>query len=230
MNPRPPWLAAWLFPGVILLSVAVHGAALLFGRIDENRPGILPDLPAEIIAVMVVEPVPLIETPPPPEPPPVPIEPEQPPPELLPPEPPPVEQVITTAEPEPVRPVATPPPVPKPKPRPTAAPKPKKAAPAAQPPASRTTVKARPDYSHNPPPRYPEMARRKGWEGSVMVRAHVSAAGRVTSVSLQRGSSYGVLNQAALAAVKSWRFRPGSIGGQAADTIVEVPVNFSLRR
>jgi protein TonB len=91
-------------------------------------------------------------------------------------------------------------------------------------------VKARPDTAHNPPPRYPEMARRNGWEGRVMVRAHVSAAGRVTAVSLHQGCAYGVLNQAALAAVRTWRFRPGTIGGQAADSVVEVPVNFSLRR
>jgi protein TonB len=223
--------AAWVFPGVILLSVGVHGAALLFGRIRDDRPAVQPDRPAEVIAVMVVEPAPPVETPPPPEPPPpVPVEPEPLPPEPLPPEPPPVEQILTAPEPEPVRPVATPPPAPKPKPRPAAEPKPEKPPPAPRPPATRTIVKAKPDYAHNPPPRYPEMARRQGWEGVVMVRAHVSAAGRVTSVSLHRGCNYGVLNQAALSAVKSWRFRPGSIGGQAADTVVEVPVNFSLRR
>lgn len=220
--------AAWIFPGVILLSLGVHGAALVFGRIRDERPVVLQDVPAEVIAVMVVEPAPAIETPPPPEPPPpIPVEPEPLPTEPSPPEPPPVEQILTT--PEPVRPVATPPPIPpKPKPRPVVEPRPEKATPRT--PASRTVVKAKPDSSHNPPPRYPEMARRQGWEGVVMVRAHVSASGRVTSVSLHRGCSYGVLNQAALSAVKSWRFRPGSIGGQAADTVVEVPVNFSLRR
>ncbi len=89
---------------------------------------------------------------------------------------------------------------------------------------------ARPDAPRNRPPQYPEMARRNGWHGRVIVRASVAASGRVTAVSIRRGSGYGVLDRAALAAVKSWRFVPGSIGGQAADTVVEVPVNFSLRR
>ena len=96
--------------------------------------------------------------------------------------------------------------------------------------ASGVVRKARPDAPRNRPPHYPEMARRNGWNGRVLVRAQVSAAGRVTSVALQRGSGYGVLDQDALVAVKSWSFLPGSVGGTAADTVVEVPVNFSLRR
>jgi len=89
---------------------------------------------------------------------------------------------------------------------------------------------ARPDAPRNRPPPYPEMARRNGWHGRVIVRVDVSAAGRVTSISLHRGSGYGVLDQAALAAVKSWRFLHGTVGGVAVETVVEVPVNFSLRR
>ncbi len=216
--------AAWVFPVVIFLSVAVHGAALLLGRVRQERPTALPDQSAEVVALVLVEPAPPIEFSPP-EPTPIPKPPTL---DPVPPEPPPVEPVISKPEPEPARPAATPLPAVKPQPRPVAEPKPEKPAPRT--PASRAIVQARPDIAHNPPPRYPEMARRKGWEGSVMVRAHVSAAGRVTAVSLHRSCSYGVLNQAALAAVKSWRFRPGSMGGQAADTVVEVPVNFSLRR
>ncbi|HEY5791898.1 MAG TPA: energy transducer TonB [Chthoniobacterales bacterium] len=175
--------------------------------------------------------------------------------ETLPPEPPsapPPEPAEIPPEPEPApEPPAEPPPapaatpemtLPKPAPAPKAPAPPKnsvpsrKAAPPAapvKPPASGSSGavrEARPDTPRNRPPHYPEIARRNGWEGVVIVRARVTAAGRVSSVSIHRGSSYGVLNQAALAAVKSWRFRPGSLGGQAVESAVEVPVNFSLRR
>ena len=221
--------AAWSFPAMILFSLAVHGAVLMLARVPSSAPTVALEHPAEMVAVTLVEPAPPDPVPPEPEPeptpPPPPVDPE-------PPTPPEPEPVLTVEEaPPPPRPVATPKPEPPPRPRPVATPQEKiPTKPAPRPPASRTIVQARPDYASNPPPRYPEMARRKGWEGEVVVRARVNAAGRVTSVSLHKGSRYGVLDQAALAAVKGWRFRPGTAGGEAVESVVEVPVTFSLRR
>jgi protein TonB len=82
----------------------------------------------------------------------------------------------------------------------------------------------------NTPPNYPETARRAGWEGRVTVRVEVSADGVPTTVTLGKSSGYGVLDQAALRAVKSWRFQPRTIGGVAMAGVVEVPVNFALNR
>ena len=82
----------------------------------------------------------------------------------------------------------------------------------------------------NTPPNYPETARRAGWEGRVTVRVEVSADGVPTTVTLGKSSGYGVLDQAALRAVKSWRFQPRTIGGVAMTGVVEVPVNFALNR
>lgn len=83
---------------------------------------------------------------------------------------------------------------------------------------------------NNPVPAYPELARQKGWEGRAIVRVEVSPAGHATKVSIARGSGFGVLDQAALRAVKKWRFRPRTVGGLPAPGVVEVPVNFSLNR
>ena len=90
-------------------------------------------------------------------------------------------------------------------------------------------VEARPQVSSNRPPHYPDLARRNGWQGLCMVRVNVDAAGRAASVALARSSGYGILDQAALTAVKRWKFTPRMVRGAASASTVEVPVNFSLR-
>jgi len=89
---------------------------------------------------------------------------------------------------------------------------------------------ARPNASANPAPRYPEFARRKGWQGIVLVRVTVTSSGRPKAVSVFRGSGYAVLDQSALDAVRRWLFHPRISGGLAVESIIEVPVTFSLRK
>ncbi|GAB4169163.1 MAG: hypothetical protein Fur0032_07620 [Terrimicrobiaceae bacterium] len=97
-------------------------------------------------------------------------------------------------------------------------------------PANRmATDRAVPAVLRNSPPRYPEFARRKGWEGLVVVRIVVDPTGRPRSAKVQAGSGYGVLDQAALQTVKSWQFHPRVVGGIPVEGTVDVPVNFSLR-
>ena len=96
--------------------------------------------------------------------------------------------------------------------------------------ASKKTNIPQPVVILNTPPNYPETARRAGWEGRVTVRVEVSADGVPTSVTLGKSSGYGVLDQAALRAVKSWRFQPRRIEGVAMAGVVEVPVHFALNR
>ncbi len=99
-----------------------------------------------------------------------------------------------------------------------------------KPQTSRTAHVPAPLVLNNPAPAYPELARQKGWEGRTIVRVEVSPAGQATKVSIARGSGFGVLDQAALRAVKKWRFQPRTVGGLPAPGVVEVPVNFSLDR
>lgn len=89
---------------------------------------------------------------------------------------------------------------------------------------------ARPLASRNSPPRYPEMARRNGWQGIVLVRVTVLPDGRVRSASLFRGSGYAILDQSALDAVRRWIFQPKMSAGLAVESTIEVPVTFSLRK
>jgi TonB family protein len=58
-------------------------------------------------------------------------------------------------------------------------------------------------------PEYPARALREGWEGTVQVKFWVDPSGRVKpSVILIRSSGYPVLDQAAMRAIRSWRFAP----------------------
>lgn len=81
----------------------------------------------------------------------------------------------------------------------------------------------------NRPPYYPEVAHRNGWTGLCLVRIAVTAQGQAGAVSLARSSGHGILDQAALSAVRKWKFSPRMVRGHAVTCAVEVPVNFSLR-
>ena len=83
-------------------------------------------------------------------------------------------------------------------------------------------------YLDNPAPYYPSISRRLGEQGLVLLKVQVTADGAVGSVELQTGSGSNRLDQAALEAVKKWRFTPAKRGEQAVSASVVVPVRFSL--
>lgn len=82
----------------------------------------------------------------------------------------------------------------------------------------------------NPPPNYPEEARRRGQQGTVVVAVAVDAAGVVVSATLQAPSPHPALNREALRAVRSWRFEPARRDGQAIATTTEVVIEFQLEQ
>ena len=81
----------------------------------------------------------------------------------------------------------------------------------------------------NPRPAYPELARQRGQEGTVLLLADVDEKGAAKSVIVQRSSGYGLLDAAALSAVGQWRFKPAYLAGVAVSAQVLVPVEFRLR-
>lgn len=83
-------------------------------------------------------------------------------------------------------------------------------------------------YLKNPPPDYPTVSRRVGEQGRVLLRVLVSEQGTPQSVELEAGSGYNRLDQAAMDAVKKWRFIPARRGSQAISAYVLVPLKFSL--
>lgn len=81
----------------------------------------------------------------------------------------------------------------------------------------------------NQAPVYPETARRLKQEGTVIVLLDVSGWGEVTAVKLQRSSGFRTLDDAAVAAVRTWRFSPARDGEASVRTEVTLPVVFRLR-
>ncbi len=98
----------------------------------------------------------------------------------------------------------------------------------AEAPATVAVVAAQPEQD-NPPPHYPSAARRRGWQGLVVVRVQVGADGLPQQVELAAGSGHGLLDQAALDAVRNWRFRPARRGTTAISDWLDVPIRFTLR-
>ena len=83
-------------------------------------------------------------------------------------------------------------------------------------------------YLRNPPPRYPLVAHQKGDEGQVTLSVLVSAAGVPVQVKVDHSSGSSPLDNAALDAVKVWRFVPARRGTQNIEAWIQVPVIFRL--
>ena len=75
-----------------------------------------------------------------------------------------------------------------------------------------------------PPPAYPEMAREAQVQGTVILHVLVGKDGRVKDVKVKR--SVNLLDQAAMAAVRNWVFKPALSQNKPVAVWVEVPVNF----
>jgi periplasmic protein TonB len=84
-------------------------------------------------------------------------------------------------------------------------------------------------YLENPAPAYPSQSRRIGEEGRVLLRVLVSEKGDASNVEIDSGSGSERLDQAALNAVKKWRFIPAKRNNQPISAYVIVPIKFSLQ-
>lgn len=115
-------------------------------------------------------------------------------------------------------------------PTPPAAPAAETASAKAAEPAPAPIVQPRFDaaYLNNPAPVYPSMSRRLGETGKVFLRAHVLPSGLPDQVEIRTGSGSPRLDNAALEAVKRWRFVPARQGNDAIAQWVVVPISFNL--
>ena len=84
-------------------------------------------------------------------------------------------------------------------------------------------------YDVNPPPRYPEVAKRRGWEGEVVFKALILKSGQVGHLNILESSGYRSLDNAAREALARWKFMPATSFGMSLDSQVEIPVTFSLK-
>lgn len=83
-------------------------------------------------------------------------------------------------------------------------------------------------YLNNPAPSYPPMSRRLGETGKVFLRVHVQPTGLPDQLEIRTSSGFPRLDNAALEAVKRWRFIAAKQGNDTVAAWVVVPVSFSL--
>jgi len=77
------------------------------------------------------------------------------------------------------------------------------------------------------PPVYPGVAQRARVDGVVILEAVIDAQGRVATVRVLR--SIALLDQAAVDAVKQWRFTPALLNAEPVPVVMTVTVNFKLQ-
>lgn len=124
-----------------------------------------------------------------------------------------------TAEPEPVPDVS-----------PMAAVAPVEAAPPQPASAPKIIPASAVQYLDAPPPEYPRLSKRDRESGRSLLRVLIDERGLPAQVQVHRSSGHARLDDAALAAVKKWRFKPYAENGVATAGWAFVPLDFELER
>ena len=94
------------------------------------------------------------------------------------------------------------------------------------PPKSSATYKI--GSEKNPHPTYPLIARKKGWEGRVLLQTDVDKEGNVKFIRILESSGFKVLDDISIETLKTWKFKPAKFGNKFVDDIVDIPVKFVL--
>ena len=82
---------------------------------------------------------------------------------------------------------------------------------------------------HRPFPRYPRAASAQGKEGFVVLRILIDPMGRVLEAHVVRARPPGIFEEAAVAALRAWRFRPARNQGRPVAVWARQALHFELR-
>lgn len=87
-----------------------------------------------------------------------------------------------------------------------------------------------PSLKEDPAPiRYPRWAVQEGWEGIFVIAIEVKTNGEVGQWKVMKSTGYSLLDEAATAAVRQWRFHPSTEHGEPVAMCVQIPILFELR-
>lgn len=81
-------------------------------------------------------------------------------------------------------------------------------------------------YLNNPAPEYPAAATRQGWTGKVVLRVRVLPDGSAGGIEVKKSTGHKVLDDAAINAVKGWKFSPAKRGNTPVEGGVNVTLDF----
>jgi len=85
-----------------------------------------------------------------------------------------------------------------------------------------------PEKISYPQPAYTEIARKARIQGVVIVQAIIDKQGNVTNVKVLKGLPMG-LEEAAVEAIKTWKFKPATLNGKPVAVYYNLTVNFKLQ-
>jgi protein TonB len=85
-----------------------------------------------------------------------------------------------------------------------------------------------PNYAGACPISYPERARKRNQEGTVVVHALIGPDGKPIEVTVAQSSGHPLLDEAAQEAIANCAFVPQKVGGRSVRAIVEIPIPFKL--
>jgi TonB family protein len=77
-------------------------------------------------------------------------------------------------------------------------------------------------------PYYPQTAKEKGWQGTVILEAALDKKGRVGEISKIQSSGFSLLDEEAIKAVKKWRYQPATQDGKPIEWRVRIKYVFKL--
>jgi periplasmic protein TonB len=83
--------------------------------------------------------------------------------------------------------------------------------------------------SERTPPVYPRLSVRRDEQGTTILLVELDELGRIVSVSIKKKSGFSRLDEAAIAAVKTWRCTPAKRNGAAVHAVALQPFNFTLK-
>lgn len=84
------------------------------------------------------------------------------------------------------------------------------------------------DYLQNRKPKRSNLSEKMGESGRVLIYAVISAEGLPLETKVDKSSGFPRLDSAALEAVRTWRFKPGMVGGLPTALPYIIPITFEL--
>ncbi len=78
------------------------------------------------------------------------------------------------------------------------------------------------------PIRYPRWAVQEEWQGTFQIAIEILPTGEVGRWKVTQSTGYPLLDEAATAAVRKWKFHPATENGSAIVSCIQVPIRFEL--